>query len=154
MKKLSTFILALALLGPAGLARAATRLIKSSAPSTVSSTELKCDGTDSGSYSVFSAQNTYSRPYALHGAVATLTTYSTSGTASLSVVYQTAPSSTGPWTTQATKTDPDASGTNTGVILPYPIEFVRIGIPTGSYTSGSIYGCITARTVVQTNPLY
>lgn len=145
MKKLSHGIidgvLVLALLA-AGEASAATKMLKSSAPTSTSITSIACGGTDASSYGVFTAENTYSSPYNMkQGRTGTITAISTAG-ATAAPVMQIAPLATGPWETVATFTNPPANGA-ISYSIPLNINFVRVGIPTGAYTAGSIYFCIT-----------
>lgn len=139
MKKLATVLLAL---GLASSASAATKMLKDTTPASVSPTSIVCGGTDTNSYGVFSAENTYSTAFNVKGGrVGTITAISTAG-ATAAPVMQIAPLAAGPWETVATFTNPPANGA-ISFSIPLNINYVRVGIPTGSYTSGSIFFCIT-----------
>lgn len=125
-----------------GAALAATKMVKSSKPSTVTVTSIACGEADPSSYGVFSAENTYSSIYVMKGGrTGSITAASTAG-ATAAPVMQIAPTLDGPWETVATFSNP-AANTAISYSIPLNINYVRVGIPTGAYTSGSIYFCIT-----------
>lgn len=141
MKKLAIVFAAL-LLGISVQASAATKMLKDTTPTSAPITSIACGAADPSSYGVFSAENTYSAAYNMKGGrVGTITAASTAG-ATAAPVMQIAPTFSGPWETVATFTNPPAS-TAISYSIPLNINYVRVGIPTGSYTSGSIYFCIT-----------
>lgn len=140
MKKLVGILAVMAMV--AAPAPAATKMLKSTKPGNVTITSIACGETDPSSYGVFAAENLYSAAYSMKGArVGTITAASTAG-ATAAPVMQIAPTESGPWETVATFTNPPAS-TAISYSIPLNINFVRVGIPTGAYTSGSIYFCIT-----------
>lgn len=135
-------VIAALLLAASLRADAATKMLKSTTPTSAPITSIACGAADPSSYGVFSAENVYSAAYNMKGGrVGTITAASTAG-ATASPVMQIAPTSSGPWETVATFTNPPAD-TAISYSIPLNINFVRVGIPTGAYTSGSVYFCIT-----------
>jgi len=134
-------ILVAALL-PGAQAFAATKMLKSTKPGNVAITSIVCGGTDASAYGDFAAENLYSAAYNMKGGrVGSITAASTAG-ATAAPVMQIAPTETGPWETVATFTNPPAS-TAISYSIPLNINYVRVGIPTGAYTTGTVYFCIT-----------